>query len=489
MRRLAPIGVLAWLVLSVGPAAAQTPPPPAPPPANDARENAQPITSVPGEVSGTTVGATAAENDPRSSCGPVTGTVWYSLDDQPPRRIIIRAQAQGELDAVVSVYRRARSRLVPVACAATNENGRAALAFDPTAPSYLVVVGQAEDSAPGPFVLSLSLAEPSARPPGPRLPRAGAAATLDTLSDTDDAWSLVMRVGTTYRVNLVTYGECLGLSLFPPKTRSFASRAPIKHRGCGGYFLHTPAPGGGGVYSLHVESRGGEARRQRYRLEAGVARADDLAPGLRLPSGGERRGSLNGTRLDVVDHFYFDVADRAEATLRLRTGGAAAFDLVLLNENGGRVNCACFSSGSVQLRHRPLESGRYYAVVRARDASRGTYRLTLLLQALTTTEATISGARSQTVPPGRSVALEATVTPPPGGGLARLWLERFVPLEGWHFHRVFRVPVHGGRAVRAWRPPTQGRWRLRARYLGTRLSSRSESGWAVVTVRASQRPL
>src|SRR5829696_973945 len=127
---------------------AQTPTPPPPPPPNDNRANAQPIARVPSDVAGTTVGATRENRDP-SPCGSVTETVWYSLADLPERRVIVRARAQGELDAVVAVYRQARSRLVQVACTTTDEAGRGALAFDVTAASYLVMVGQTADSAPG----------------------------------------------------------------------------------------------------------------------------------------------------------------------------------------------------------------------------------------------------------------------------------------------------------------------------------------------------
>ena len=298
-----------------------------------------------------------------------------------------------------------------------------------------------------------------------------------------------MRIGQTYRFNLVTYGQCIGLALYPPRTGSFAGRRPIRQAGCGGYFLHTPAPGGGGRYSLHVESRGGDTGRQRYRLQAGLARADDLAPGSELRNGAERRGFLNGGRIDVVDLYHFDVRDRAEVTLHLATGGSRSFDVVLLSETGGRISCACGSSGNAQLSQRRVAPGRYYAVVRARDGTSGTYRLSLHIRVLTSTTVTFSGSASQTVSPGQNVTLDATVSPAPGGGLVRFWLERFVPLEGWHFHRVFRVPVSGGGAAQGWRPPTQGRWRVKARYLGTGQASRSESGFALLTVRASQRPL
>ena len=54
-------------------------------------------------------------------------------------------------------------------------------------------------------------------------------------------------------------------------------------------------------------------------------------------------------------------------------------------------------------------------------------------------------------------------------------IDRFDPLTGWHFHRLVRVPV-GGSA--SWVPPAEGRWRVRARFLGTRTASPSRSEYA-----------
>jgi hypothetical protein len=60
-----------------------------------------------------------------------------------------------------------------------------------------------------------------------------------------------------------------------------------------------------------------------------------------------------------------------------------------------------------------------------------------------------------------------------------LQIDRFDPLTGWHFNRELRVSV-GARV--SWRPPAAGRWRVRARFLGTSTSSASRSGYAYVLV-------
>jgi hypothetical protein len=71
------------------------------------------------------------------------------------------------------------------------------------------------------------------------------------------------------------------------------------------------------------------------------------------------------------------------------------------------------------------------------------------------------------------------VSPATTGGRIELQIDRFDPLTGWHFHRKIRIPA--GSAL-SWRPPTAGRWRVRARFLGTRGSAPSRSGYAQIVV-------
>ena len=62
--------------------------------------------------------------------------------------------------------------------------------------------------------------------------------------------------------------------------------------------------------------------------------------------------------------------------------------------------------------------------------------------------------------------------------------DRFDPLTGWQFNRKLRVRADE-RSV-TWTPPTAGRWRTRATFLGTLLFSPSRSSYVRVVV---ARPL
>jgi hypothetical protein len=68
-------------------------------------------------------------------------------------------------------------------------------------------------------------------------------------------------------------------------------------------------------------------------------------------------------------------------------------------------------------------------------------------------------------------------------GRIRLQIDRFDPLTGWHFYRLFRLQVGGsGHAGFSWRPPAIGHWRAHAQFFGTRTASPSESGTARIVV-------
>ena len=59
-------------------------------------------------------------------------------------------------------------------------------------------------------------------------------------------------------------------------------------------------------------------------------------------------------------------------------------------------------------------------------------------------------------------------------------IDRFDPLAGWQFSRLLRVAAPS--ASVSWTPPAAGRWRARARFLGTLRASPSRSGYAYVLV-------
>jgi hypothetical protein len=446
-------------------------------PPNDDRANATGIGSLPATLSGTTIGATDDARDPRTDCGRAHDTVWYRLSGAEAGRLVLRFQAFGELDAIVAVFRTARSRLIPVTCTATNQNGRGALSFPNAGESYLVLVGRERDSDDGKFRFTLFRQEPTSKPPGPRLPARGVSSWVDPITDFDDAWSFTMRPGVAYRMNLSpARGRCVTLSLFRPGTRSFATAAPVHVVPCGGYFAYTPGPGAGGRYTLLVTATDERPGRQRYHLQAAREGPDDMSPGLPLANLQTRTGTLSATRIDVVDLYRFRVENRSEVVLTLRAFPASR--LVLLNENG-RVLSSSDGPGALTA---TLGRGLFYVAVRATGGGHGRYRLSLLERRLTTTTILANGSRSAIVSPGSSVAIDVAVNFSPEGRI-RLQIDRFDPLTGWHFYRLFRLQVGGsGHAGFLWRPPAIGHWRAHAQFFGTRTASPSESGTARIVV-------
>ena len=166
--------------------------------------------------------------------------------------MVARLNALGNLDAIVSVYRAARSRLIPAGCAATDDNGRGAPSFRSEGGDYLVMVGRERDSDDGKFKLTTFRQEPSSKLPAPALPGGGVSSWVEPI-DFDVAFSLRMKTGVEYRVNLSpARGRCVSLTLFAPGIRSLAGAAPIRSVPCGGYLTYTPGLGGGGRYTLLV---------------------------------------------------------------------------------------------------------------------------------------------------------------------------------------------------------------------------------------------
>ena len=475
MARAWSIGVVIVVVLAVVPAAGAAPPP------NDKRANATQLGQPPVTVSGNTTGATRDATDPASYCGGFDGTLWYKLSGAEPGRIVLRFSAGGDLDAFVAVYKVVRSQLALQRCAGTDARGKAALLFTADRDAtYLIEVARLTDSADGDFQFRLFAPEPSSRPPGRALPRGGVTSTVDPLVDFDDAWSVPMRPGIPYKVNLVpARGKCVGLSLYRPGTRSFSSSRPMHSLGCGGYLTLTPGPGGGGRYTLLVTAAGTRPGAERYRLAAGPVGADDTAPGTPIANLQTRRGALNGRALDVVDLYRFDVETRSDVTLGLREPGSASFDLVLVGETGRRLGCECGEEGSRRLTTK-LAPGHYFVVVRSRAFSRGRYALSLLVRQITTVGISFGGGIAS---PHQAVAATAHVAFATGGRIA-FRIERFDPLMGWQFAKRYERRVDGGgTATAVFVPPTIGRWRVRAFYAGTRTTSPSKSAFATLVVR------
>ena len=470
--------LVALVALVLPAAAAEKAPPP-----NDDRAHAQALDQPPATVSGTTIGATHDPKDPSPFCGAVDATVWYQLSAGTTQRLVLRLTAAGDLDAIVAVYELRRSRLIQQACDVTDDSGKAALSFNETSgTTYLILVGSLPSSIDGNFRFTLFPPEALSTPPGTSLPRHGVKSSVDPLVDFDDAWSVAMKPGVTYRVNLVPLSDnCVSLALYRPGTRSFRDTGPFHYFGCGGYLLLTPRPEQGGRYSLLVAATGTRSVVERYRLQVALAGPDDTAPGIPIDNRQTRRGSLSGRGVDVVDLYRFSLRDKSDVRLRLSTRETRSFDLVLIRENGRRLECACGESGSAEIELQ-LFPGRYYVAVRSRRFSGGRYSLSLLSRAITSTQLLISGSRHTTAPPGRSVVIAVAVAHA-SAGRVNVEVDRFDPLAGWQFARLFRTRVDAaGRAQISWLPPTQGRWRASAIYFGTITASPSRSSPATLVV-------
>src|SRR5829696_1504958 len=450
-------------VLGVGAAPAL-----AAPPANDARAAAGSL-STPGSVTGTTAESTLeAGEEPTVGGAPAVGSVWYTFRTSQARRVVLRFVAGGELDAGVEIYRRARSQLPLEQSQLSGEDGRAEFIFDSRAgATYFVRIAQRTNSAPGGFRLDIYLPRLFPSAPGARLPKGGVAGRVDGLENAADAYSAVLRPGVTYRVNLANLSSRrLVLSVFGPGTSSFQDDSPL--RSGRSYLLLTPGVGEGGRYSF-VVSGSRVTSRQSYRLQLGRAQPDDQFPGTVLPNQRRVRASLNARALDAVDIYRFDIVNRSTVAIGLGTASDNAIDLQLRTAGGRQVDRDTGSAGGASLR-RTLQPGRYVLQVRARGATRGRY--TLLRVARTFTRLSISGGGS--VPVGSSVTLRLTLQPGESGP-ARVTIERFDPFAGWLFARRVSTTIVAGSGSVDFAPPTLGRWRARAEYLGSRSAEPSQT--------------
>ena len=440
------------------------------PPPNDQRSSAQAIV-LPASVAGTTTDSTLEPDEP-PGCAPLRGSVYYELQAPRRDRIVVRLNAAGALDGTVDVFRRTRSQLEPLGCESTDRRGEAALEFRSVQGAiYVIRVGQRANSQAGSFRLDVFTPAPPPRGPGALLRARGAGGTLDSLQDTQDVWSLRMRAGTTYRLNL-TARTCMSLQIYAPGTQDFESASPEQSSGCDGYVLFTPEAGESGRYSLLVTARPRRRGEQRYHLQAAPAGADDTAPGLPLPNLRPVRGALRGNAVDAVDLYRFSIGRRSALELSLNSDGDMS--LLLLDDRGQR------RGGGTEISRR-IAPGRYFVAVRTRSGAVGRYTLRRIARTITSTSVTIDGERSATAPPGRTVRIGVEVAPGASGPV-RVRIERFDPLAGWQFFREVRTGAAGGSAGVPFTPPTEGRWRARASFVGTRIAAPSESGYAELLV-------
>jgi hypothetical protein len=469
--------LLAVVVAAGLPAAALAAPPP-----NDPRAAAQALGSLPASVRGTTVAATLDKDELASTCRTTKNSVWFTFTADTGRAILIALDADGDLDAVVDVFERQRSQVSAIDCRPTNRRGSATIEIDATrGTSYYVRVGALENSADDRFRLRVVTPDQPATFPGPRLPRRGAKAAVDRLGNPDDAWSIRVRRGRTYRMNFVSSGgRCARAQLFTD-AGSFGDD-PVRSLRCDGYTVFA-APADA-TYSVLVFAPRASRDRISYRLRVGRAQADDTAPGIRLPNDVRVRGHLQGNRLDAVDLYRFTVGRPSQLRLRLRT--ARDFDLRLLADTGRQIDAERGFPGTKEIERR-IKPGRYYAVIRARHGAAGRYALRRVVRTITHSRMLVDGSRGETVGPGQGVTLDLVVSPPVPGHAALL-IERFDPLAGWLFHSSVRPAVVNGHGRLRWVPPTIGRWRASGEFLGSRHAAPSRGGTVRVKVEEPLEP-
>ncbi len=447
-------------------------------PANDSRTAAQSLDPLPATVTGTTQEATVERNtEPFSNCGEVGPSVWYRTTPGAAGRIVLTLQAEGDLDVVVDVYRRVRSRLTAVRCDASDAKGQAGISFrSGKASNYLIRVSQRPESVPGSFTLHVSAPIVAARPPGPRLPPAGATRTLDRVENTDDAWSVVLHAGTTYRMHLTGRNNRCSTHarVYRPGTRSFDAGTPIRTIPCGGYLTFTPRPGQGGRYPIQVEARGTTRGAQPYHLQVARAGRDDTAPGIPIANHARVRAALRGSRIDAVDLYRFDVTERSVTFVDLKTN-VDGFRIVLLTQRGRRLGS---DSSAV---HRGLRPGHYYIAVRTSGTASGVYTLIRDSRVITRTKATFEGSGDEPATPGHALAISSETTPAASGPV-RFVVERYDPIGGWQFARRIETHASGGHASGSYLPPGQGVYRVKAAFQGTRDAAKSVSGWTYAEV-------
>jgi hypothetical protein len=436
-------------------------------PMNDDLGNATQL-PVPGKLSGTTEGATYSDDDPEL-CSDAYAPVWYSLKPAQSERLAVRLTVGGRVDSVVAVFRQDRSKLVDLGCGLSGASGVAGVPFDAArGTTYLIAVAAPWDAVAGEFSIE-SVVVPPVKLPGVRLTR-DADVSLDPLLHPAAAFSLQLRQATTYRINAAARGACVHLELRRNATASAADVATSD--GCSGYLVYTPGPGEVSRFPLVVSMSEGRAARIHVAIRR--AETDDLAPGTTLQNATVERGYLSARDADVVDVYHFSVPKPGDATVVLY--GTVHADLLLLDERGKRLACACEGLERASIVQR-LSAGSYLAIVRSRPAETGSYALSLRLREPTTATVRLTLAAGA----APRLALVTGVRPADVGGHLVLELERFDPLTDWHFVATVSHAVAAGGTTFTLTPKVGG-WRVRARYSGTLSASPSVSDWIDFTV-------
>jgi hypothetical protein len=451
------------------------------PPPNDNRDSAEALGALPAAATGTTVGATVETTEPPSGCAQTAGSVWYSVSfgSAPPDEVGVKVQANGDLDAAVDVFQRQRSQNIPVACVRTDQNGFAGTTFQPSSnASYLIRVAERQNSTSGTFSLKVFVVPPAPSPPGRALPARGGHGVLDSMFDTQDAYSLHLQAGTTYTFNLVKSNQgCTSLGIFPPGTSSFDGGAAAG-LSCGGYRLFTPTVSG--LWSFLVSAAGGIDGSQPYWLHVAPATSLEMAPGIFLANFAHYTATLHGNLNTDVRLFRFDVTTFSDLTLFLQTASNDSFDLKLLNDRGQYLQCNCGSQGEETIR-RQMHPGRYFVVVQAEEFESGPFTLSRESRTITHVHVSFDGFGYEQISPGASTRVTASVSPAVAGPVT-FELEYFDPVQRWQFRGYYHAEAVSGVAVLPFTSPEVGRWRATVIYNGTHSAAPATSGWANLLV-------
>ena len=440
------------------------------PPANDSWRNPQRLGAAPAKVAGSLLGATSESTDP-AGCSLAGPTVWYLVTANADGRLGFRISVGPDTDVVVAVQRRVRTTRQTMGCVQTGDNGVGALPVDVVkGGTYLVAVGTVEGSSPGDFALNVLKGQPLEVAPGTQLHQSRADSTVNGLTDINDMWWKVMQRGETYRIAFTSTNGCARLRMVPLRN----VEVPLGDISCGGYREFTPGPDGGGKYIFEVVAAKTTAT-QAYHLEVARAGLDDLGVGLPLPNLTTRHGSLSTVGVDQVDRYHFAVVRRADVRIALAQPSTRPFLVGLATDDGRQLG---WNSSKLS---RMLEPGRYVLAVAANHDSgvrtTAKYAVSLVIRALTQTTLTLS---SKELRPHVPLSIHVATQPAPDGGVIEIQVDRFDPWTGWSFYRLVRL--HGPATTLTWTPPTLGRWRIRATYVGNRHFSESRTEYSTLLV-------
>ena len=466
VRRARGLGSGLAVLVVVGAALAAAPSAWAAAPTNDNRVDAVELVP-PQTTNGTLVESTLELVNDFSSCASTDSSVWYRFTGPPRGDLVLQLDAAGEMDATVDLFKVVRSKLSFAGCDVTDAQGNLTLDRSglEAGADYAIRVGNQTGSTADTFKLRALVPTPPPSPPGRHLPDTGITNHVDRVLNPGDAYWKTMKAGYTMRLSLRTE-HCTSLQVYGPGTKSFTGTAPERTLPCGGFGLYTPTTSG--RHYLVVTAARGRGR-QDYTLRAARATRDDTAPGILIHNHATVTSSVNGG-LDTRDLYRFDVQHRSALTLRL----SGQPSMTLVRADGDRLG-----SGSLISRHVP--AGRYYVAV----SGSGRYTLRYAAKTITRAHLLVDGRHRATIAPHRNAHWLLRVTPVEHGASV-ITVERFDPIEGWQYLRTFTPLVTRGTARVTWMPPSVGRYRASASYLGSRNAAPADSGLAWLTV---QRPL